>query len=302
MIAIFKQVFILFTFALAGFFLSKKKLVNHSHTPLLSVFLVNIFLPCNIFRTFAVNFNRSYIKANYHIIITSVTVICILAVAMHFFSRLFDKRDYQRRICEYSLVVPNFGYMGYALAESILGTTGLLNTMMFGFPVSFYTYTVGFCSLTKRELSFKKLLNPVIIAIISGMIIGLSGIHLPELFTDVLSKSASCMAPVSMLLTGIVVSEFDFKSLLKMKKVYVITILRLVVIPVTTGFLLSLFCSRIIVQTAVVLYAMPCGLNTIVFPRLVGEDCSIGAGLAFVSNILACLTIPLVLRLFNIGI
>jgi len=51
----------------------------------------------------------------------------------------------------------------------------------------------------------------------------------------------------------------------------------------------------------VVLLAMPCGLNTIVFPKIVGEKCDIGAGLAFVSNIAACITIPLVFALFEIG-
>lgn len=301
MTSIFEQVFILFTFALAGYFLARRKLVNNAHTPLLSVLLVNIFLPCNIFKTFAANFNRSYIIEHYDIIIVSLIVISALAVIMSFFSRLFDKRKYEQKIYEYSLIIPNYGYMGYTLAESILGTAALLNSMMFAFPISFYTYTIGYCKLTKRELSFKKLFSPVIIAMLLGMVTGLSQITLPEIAANILGKASACMAPVSMLLTGIVVSEFDFKSLLKMKEIYIITLFRLVIIPIAIGFLLSLFCNRTVVQTAVVLYAMPCGLNTIVFPRLVGEDCSIGAGLALVSNVLACITIPLVFSLFNIG-
>ena len=48
------------------------------------------------------------------------------------------------------------------------------------------------------------------------------------------------------------------------------------------------------------IYALPCGLNTVVFPKLVGENCSVGASLAFVSNILACITIPLVMSLAGI--
>ena len=48
---------------------------------------------------------------------------------------------------------------------------------------------------------------------------------------------------------------------------------------------------------AVLMYAMPCGLNTIVFPKLVGEDCSTGATLALMSNLLAVITIPLCISL-----
>ena len=50
--------------------------------------------------------------------------------------------------------------------------------------------------------------------------------------------------------------------------------------------------------SVLLLYAMPTGLNTILFPRLVGENCEIGAGLACVSTALSCVTIPLILSIF----
>ena len=103
-----------------------------------------------------------------------------------------------------------------------------------------------------------------------------------------------------MLLAGIVVSEFNFKELLLEKKVYIITALRLFIIPILIGLVVAPF-SRAAMEIAVLIYAMPCGLNTIVFPRLVDEDCRLGAGFALLSNILACLSIPIVLHLFSIG-
>lgn len=301
MISIFEQVFILFVFALAGYILSKRKLLNNSHTPLLSVLLVNIFLPCNVFKTFAANFNRGYLASHYDIIIASAIILLLLMVIMHGAAKLFDKRKYERNIYEYSLTVPNYGYMGYALAEGVLGEAGLLNAMMFAIPLSLYIYTVSFCKMTKRPLSLKKLLSPVMLAMIFGIPLGLSGIKMPEIAMTVLGKSSACMAPVSMLLTGMVISEFNFGSVLKQKKLYIVTFLRNFFIPIIVGLCLIPFFSPTVVQIAVLMYAMPCGLNTIVFPRLVGEDCSIGAGLAVISNILACISIPLVLSLFNIG-
>ena len=42
-------------------------------------------------------------------------------------------------------------------------------------------------------------------------------------------------------------------------------------------------------------------MNTIVFPKLVNEDCRAGAGLAVVSTVLACATIPVVMSyIFNL--
>ena len=47
----------------------------------------------------------------------------------------------------------------------------------------------------------------------------------------------------------------------------------------------------------VLLYAMPCGLNTIVFPKMVGEDCRPGASMAMISTVACLLTIPLCMQI-----
>ena len=88
--------------------------------------------------------------------------------------------------------------------------------------------------------------------------------------------------------------------LIKNRKTYIIVFLRLIAIPCAIGAVLLPFGNPVLTQSAVLLFAMPCGLNTIVFPKLVDENCEIGASLAFVSNILACFTIPLVCALFQI--
>jgi predicted permease len=43
--------------------------------------------------------------------------------------------------------------------------------------------------------------------------------------------------------------------------------------------------------------AMPLSLNTIVYPAANGQDTTIGASLALVSNIVGLLTVPLILSL-----
>lgn len=108
------------------------------------------------------------------------------------------------------------------------------------------------------------------------------------------------MAPVSMLLAGIVVSEFSLRSMLKRKTIYTLAFLRLIFILVLLGVISSRLFGIETTQSAVLLYAMPCGLNTIVFPKLVDENCEIGAGIAFATNILACISIPLVFAVFDI--
>lgn len=302
MSVVFHQVLVLFIFIALGFALSKFKILNHEHTKMLSSLLVYIFLPCNIFKTFSSRCTVDYLSNNYNILIVSTAIIIVLYFVMHFLAKLFSAEKYPRAIYEYSLIIPNFGYMGYAMAEAVFDQVGLLNVMMFSLPITVFTYTVGYCKLTKREFSFKKLLSPIIVAMLLGTVFGLTSIKIPEIASSVLSKASACMGPVSMILTGVVISQFSLKFMLEDVKTYILSFLRLVAIPVALGFSLQLLgCSTLIVQCAVVLFAMPCGLNTIIFPNLVGESCKIGAGLAFVSSVCACVTIPLVFSLFNIG-
>lgn len=299
MYVIFEQVFILMVFMVIGFGLSKAKIVNKDNSKILSELLVYVFLPCNIFKSFAANCSVDYIKANYNLILVSTVIIVILGVSAFFASKLFSKNAYEQRIYEYALVIPNIGYMGYALAESLGGETMLLNVMMFGMPVSVYIYAYGFCMLTKRGVSLKKLFNPAMVALFIGMVVGLLAIPVPGMLMSVLTKTSNCMAPVSMLLAGIVISGFNLKTLVVQKKNYIVTALRLLVIPLIIGSLVKFFCNGETALISVMLYAMPCGLNAIVYPRLVDENCEIGAGQAVVSNLLAILTIPFVLSFFG---
>ena len=45
---------------------------------------------------------------------------------------------------------------------------------------------------------------------------------------------------------------------------------------------------------AVCAIAMPLGLNTIVIPSAYGKDSTVAAGMAIISHLLSCITIPLV--------
>ncbi|MBQ2784892.1 MAG: AEC family transporter [Oscillospiraceae bacterium] len=298
--AVFEQVLILFSFVTLGYILSKSGKVNPQHGKVLSAVLVNVLLPFNILKAFWENFTVEYLTEKYVMVTLSLTVLLLLSLAAFLGGKLFSKHPYLQKVYEYSLVIPNMGYMGYPLAEAMFGMTGLMDLMMFGIPVNLYIYIYGYPILTKTKLSLKALLNPVIITMAVAMILGLSGLQMPELLKDILNKGSVCMGPVSMLLTGIVISEYNLKEILGGVRIYIMSALRLVVIPVMIGVVLGLFADKEIVRIAVLLYALPCGLNTVVFPKLVNENCKIGAGLALVSHLAACATIPLVFWLFNL--
>ena len=299
MTVVFEQVLMLVLFAAAGYVLCKKHLSDSKHTKLLSTLEIYVFLPGTVFNTFSKNFTVAYLREKYVLVLISAAVLVIVAVSMHFFSKVLTKDDYRRSVYTYSLSIPNYGYMGYALAGSLFGSETLLNVMIYALSLSMYVYTIGYCMLTKTKLNLKKLLNPVLISMGIGMVVGLVGWQPPALVSTMAEKAAACMAPVSMLLTGMVISEYRFRELLRNKMNYLVSGLRLVALPCLIAGALRLLRLEVAVIPALMIFCMPCGLNTVVFPRMIGEDCETGASLAVISSLASCLTIPLCVWLFT---
>ena len=144
------------------------------------------------------------------------------------------------------------------------------------------------------------LLNPIFLTTVIGIIWGLCQIPVPQMILNIANQGAGCMGPVSMILLGLTLSEIQLKEMLSDIHVYEVSILRLIVIPVLIWFAVNAVFNPNIATIATFVYAMPCGLNTVVYPKLVGENCRLGSSMAFVSNILSCLTIPMVLILTGI--
>lgn len=298
MTIVFSQVAVLFTFIIVGYVLGKTKRIDSKNVGLLSALEVYVFLPSSVFKTFSSNFNIAYLSEKYSYIFISFCILAVVWLVSLVISPLLSDNNYLQNSYKYSLIAPNYGYMGYPLAEAILGGEGSLNVMIFAIPIMLYTNIIGFSILTKRKLSMKKMLNPMVIAMIIGSIVGITNINVGGIAKTVLDKSAVCMAPVSMILTGITISEFEIYQFFKNIKLYIVSVLRLLVFPLAIGSMLFYIFGKNVAAVALFVYAMPCGLNTIVYPKLVGEDCSIGVGLAVVSNMLACVTIPICLGLF----
>lgn len=298
---VIEQVLLLTIFLAVGYTLSKTKLADSEHSKLLSVLGFYVFLPANIFITFANNFTVAYLTEKYALVLAGAVFVIVMMLVSIPVSRFLSKDAYSRAIYQYSMVIPSYGYVGYALAGGIFGSGMLLNVMMFSLPLSIYTYTLGYCMLTKTKISLRKLVNPVNIALVAGALVGLFQIPMPNLVTNLMDKASACLGPVSMLLTGMVIAEYKLAEMFTNKAAYLLSALRLLVIPVATGLILVVLGLKELVPAAVMNLCVPCGLNTIVFPKLIGENCKTGAALTCITSILCCATIPLCLWLFGIS-
>lgn len=78
-------------------------------------------------------------------------------------------------------------------------------------------------------------------------------------------------------------------------RIYIASVIRLIVIPLVFITVASFFeLPNSFIICAICSLAMPLGINTIVIPSAYGKDTSAAAGMALVSHVLSCITIPII--------
>ncbi len=306
-IATLNQTAFLFLFIVAGYILSKLKLVQDNAQGVLAKLEQYIFIPALVLGTFIGGFTPDKVTTAWKLLLGS-SVLAVIAIGLTLICVRFCSKDkYERNIYTYGLSFSNFGYMGNAVVSALFPTI-FPDYLIFVLPLWTLIYLWGVPSLlignSGEKPSLKQrlqnFLNPMFVCMVLGMVIGLLRIPMPKFLDTAVSAAGSCMSPVGMLLTGMTVARFKLKDVLNIKSVYLVTALRLLVFPGLFLGAMALFpMEETFAICAICSLAMPLGLNTIIIPNALGKDTRVASGMALVSHVLACVTIPLVFMVFQ---
>ena len=301
------QMAFLFSLIIIGYVLVRAKVVDASAAGVLSKLESWLFVPALVLGTFISNFTVDILQRAGTLILFSFGIMVIILPLSILLPRLCTKDAYKQRIYTYGIAFANFGFMGNAVVKALYEDL-FFEYLIFVIPLWILIYMWGVPVLLisdgnkgqSAKSRLRSFVNPMFICMIIGMIIGLSGLRLPAWTLNVINTCGDCMSPIAMLLTGMTVAAMDLRRILSDKSIYVITAIRLVAIPLAAiGILLLLPIDRTFFICAICSLAMPLGLNTLVIPAAYGKDTSAAAGMALVSHLLSCITIPLVFLLME---
>lgn len=298
---IFSQILILFAFIATGYGLKKFDKLPDGFNKGISNLLVYILLPFLIFESISKNFNMDVLGEKKNIILISILMMLAFLLLAFIFSRILTKDINTRDIYMYSFSFPNTGYFGNPLVLAIFGELMLFDYIIFTIPFMILTYTFGIYTLDpNKNLNLKKLINPIVLALVMGMVCGVLDIKLPQEVTTVISMGSNCMAPMAMILTGVVFASKDLKNMLSNPKVYVACVSKMLIIPLIVVIVMSRFeipenISNLIIPTL----TLPTGLNSVVFPEANGGDSQTGAQLCLVSTAICLIAFPLVFSFYQ---
>ena len=302
--AVIFQIAVLFSFILIGFIICKLEVLPKDSARVFSKLENKILMPAVVINTFHKNCTIKNISDKWIFIVYSLVILVFCIIVGFIVSKFLSKSVYMQRIYRYSMSVSNFGFVGTAMVSGIYGAESieLFDYMMFLLPLNLFTYSIGIAWLVPDNtstFSIKNIVNPIFISLFIGAGLGL--LPLPEfkLLNTVISSTASCMAPIAMILTGFVIGSFRLLSLFKKWQTYVVTFVRLIALPAITVVVLRLLNTpNEIIVASLCANAMPLGLNTVIIPSAYGKNPEDGASMALISQLSAIITIPLLFYIF----
>ncbi|MBQ8758271.1 MAG: AEC family transporter [Clostridia bacterium] len=307
----------MFILIIAGFVLRKINILPDGSDRILSKLETYLLCPALSLANQITNCNIKSFSENAPLMFYGLGLAVVAILLSYPLSRLFAKGwktspdiAYQRQIYKYALVFGNYGYVGNFLVLGIWGDEAFYKYSIFTFLLGLLCYAWGISILIPKGegnsplKNLKKgLLNPPFIALLIGMFLGLTGLgkYVPDFAMTAFKNAGNCMGPVAMILAGVVMGGYNFKELISNKKVYITTILRLIVLPSLFVIPLKLLgASEDAIIFAFIAFAAPIGMNTIIYPATYGGDTKTGASMTMISSVLSVITIPIMYYLFMI--
>ena len=294
------QMLFLFLCILIGWGVNKMKLLPENADQTISKLLSFVVMPALIINSFYNNCTIENLTANAPLLLYSCLYYGLSMLTGILLAPRFSKDKGVQGLYKYSFMITNMGFMGNALILGLFGQEKLFSYLLFSLPGTVLAYSIGVVWLTggKKKLSWRSFLNPMFGFMLLGILLGILHPPLPVFITSTMSSLANCFSALAMLLTGFVIGKFEIVKLLKVKPVYVLTLLRTILMPIAVYFLFKVIGTpQDILLYVVFTAAMPLGMNTIIFPAAYGGDLTTGASMAVISNIVGLISVPLILGL-----
>lgn len=289
------QMITFFLFMLAGYILRKAGKMPGISPDAISTLLLYLFMPATCYKTFAEHCTAQVLLSKTSLIVAGFAVLlCCFGIGW-LVSRLLTDDVRRREVCIFTLIVSNLGYVGYPLVEAVFGGEVLFDFMVFCMPFNLFIYSFGMYLLNpQKKLTVKIFSSPTILAILAGILVGLTGITLPAPICGAIDAASAAMAPCAMIVTGLVLADIPLRQTFTDWRSYVLTAIRLIGLPALfIGIALLFHLPNDLSRIVTCMLCLPAGLNCVVFARSYGGDSISGAKVCFLSSLFGMGTIPL---------
>lgn len=305
MTVIFEKMAMMVIFLAGGYIFARMKVVGPEFNKGLSKLVINFFL-VGLILSSVVNKESDMTGRELFFSLGLWFVMIAISIIVGWLTpRLFRMKSGDRGM--YSLMVSfmNNGFMGFPLVVAVYGADALFFAALSNIPFNLMLYTVGLVFLNSGEgsqrLSLKRVINAPIVATLIAILILVLKIPLPGFIEDTLGYMSSATVPLSMMCIGVALGGVALKDAFCHPKLYLISLMRLVVCPVLTWLILKgIVADPVMLGTIVILAATPTAVICTILGIENGRDGIESSEGVLLSTVLSTGTIPLLISVLGL--
>ena len=231
---------ILFTIVVLGYALCKLGYMGDKFDQKLSSIVIDVTCPALILSSVmgAELPDRSLILPLLGI---SFLTYILLLVYGFWVPRFVSKSRDEQGMIGFALMFANVGFIGYPIVSAIFGPKAVFYAALLNIPNTFFIFTAG-VMLVKGEhnmksLSAKVLFSPAMIAAFVAALMVAFGVRTPDIIARPVTMVGNITIPAALMVIGSSMARLPLKEIIGSPKVYVASLLRLVVVPLSVYFL-----------------------------------------------------------------
>ena len=206
----------------------------------------------------------------------------------------------QKGVWRYSLVFANVAFIGYPVARALFGESSIFYAAILVLPFNLLSYTLGPMMLAGQgRFDWKQMLSPCVVASVIALVLALTGLRLPSSVGETIGFLGDVTTPLSLLVVGSLLADLPIKQVFIAPRPWILTILRLLVMPALFFLLLKpLHLDPMVMGVAVSQMAMPVAVNGSMLAMEYGGDTDAMAQVTFLTTLFSTFTIPIIAVLF----
>lgn len=212
-----------------GYTLVKLKIVKSEDSKVLSMVCLYLIMPCVIINSFLIEFTPEKLKG--------LGLAVGVAIVIHFvawvFIRILGKVLSFNPVEKASVMYSNAANMVIPVVMSVLGDEWVLYSSAFVSVqlVLLWTHCKSMLS-NEKGFELKKIYTNInLIAIFIGILLFITKIHIPSVLQGTLKSVGGTVAPISMIITGMIMAGAELKKVFVNGRIYLVLFFRMIFFP-----------------------------------------------------------------------
>lgn len=292
-----KQIAELFIMILLGFILVKSSLLTKHDSKVLSTVALYIVTPCVIINAFQVQHSQDVKNGLILSFLAAIIIHIIYIVGVRIVGKAYTLNGVEKA----TIIYTNAGNLIIPLVQALLGKEWVVYTTGYILVTTIFIWTHGRMLICEEKgFNVKELLKNVnVVACIMGILMFALKIQFPSLITETMDSISATIAPISMIVAGMLIAGMDVKDCLKNKRLYIITFLKMIVFPLFAVSLLKFTNLSSMVKNGdmILLISLlasiaPTAASVTQLAQIYDADSEYASAYYFITTLLCILTMP----------